>query len=104
MPTETEVLTQIIGQPKIVSTLKEAVTAAKNSENISQEMTHAWLFTGPPGSGRSNAAIAFAAALLCPKSGCDNCIDCTTAQNGSHMDIELIKTEGLSLKIDAIRE
>ena len=53
----------IIGQPQIVSTLKEAVAAAKNSEDISQEMTHAWLFTGPPGSGRSNAAIAFAAAF-----------------------------------------
>ena len=39
----------IIGQPQIVSTLKEAVTAAKNSEDISQEMTHAWLFTSPPG-------------------------------------------------------
>ena len=94
----------IIGQPQIVSTLKEAVAAAKNLEDTSQEMTHAWLFTGPPGSGRSNAAIAFAAALLCPKNGCNDCIDCTTAQNGTHIDIELIKTEGLSLKIDDIHE
>ena len=94
----------IIGQPKIVLTLKEAIIAAKNSEVTSQEMTHAWLFTGPPGSGRSNAAIAFAAGLLCPKNGCNNCIDCITAQNGSHIDIELIKTEGLSLKIDDIRD
>lgn len=94
----------IIGQPQIVSILKEAISAAKNSEDISQEMTHAWLFSGPPGSGRSNAAIAFAAALLCPNDGCDKCVDCKTAQNGSHIDIELIKTEGLSLKIDDIRE
>ena len=35
----------------------------------SQDMTHAWLFTGPPGSGRSNAALAFAAALICPEIG-----------------------------------
>ena len=37
-------------------------------------MTHAWLFTGPPGSGRSVAARAFAAALLCPSGGgCGEC-------------------------------
>ena len=69
----------IIGQPQIVSTLKEAVAAAKNSEDISQEMTHAWLFTDPPGSGRSNAAIAFAAAPLWAKNDSTDRIDCSTA-------------------------
>ena len=39
-------------------------------------MTHAWLFTGPPGSGRSVAARAFAAALLCPEGGCGHCPSC----------------------------
>ncbi len=41
-------------------------------------MSHAWLFTGPPGSGRSNAAVAFAAALQCPDQGCGTCHECHT--------------------------
>ena len=67
-------------------------------------MTHAWLFTGPPGSGRSNAALAFAAALVCRTGGCNECTDCKTALTGSHADVELIRTEGLSIKIDEVRE
>jgi DNA polymerase-3 subunit delta' len=67
-------------------------------------MTHSWLFTGPAGSGRSNAAIAFAAGLLCEKGGCGTCINCTTTIDGSHADIELVRTEGLSIKVDEVRE
>jgi DNA polymerase-3 subunit delta' len=67
-------------------------------------MTQSWLFTGPPGSGRSNAAVAFAAALLCEKGGCAICINCTSVIDGSHADIELIRTEGLSIKVDEVRE
>ncbi len=98
------VFDSLIDQDATVSILKTAVAAAKNSVDESQDMTHAWLFTGPPGSGRSNAALAFAAALLCPNSGCNNCIDCRTALRGVHADVELIKTEGLSIKIDEIRD
>ena len=67
-------------------------------------MTHAWLFTGPPGSGRSSAAIAFAAALICAEGGCGTCIDCRSAKAGGHADVEVIRTEGLSIKVDEIRE
>lgn len=94
----------LIDQDATITILKEAVKAARNNEDESQDMTHAWLFTGPPGSGRSNAALAFAAAILCPNSGCNNCIDCTTALHGVHADVELIKTEGLSIKIDEVRD
>jgi len=94
----------LIDQEHVIEILAEAVAASKDISNTSQEMTHAWLFTGPPGSGRSNAAIAFAAALVCEKSGCNNCINCTTALAGSHADVELIRTEGLSIKIDEVRE
>ena len=45
-------------------------------------MTHAWLFTGPPGSGRSVAARAFAAALLCPSGGCGECASCRQVRAG----------------------
>jgi len=98
------VFDSLIGQEDSVAILKDAVAAAKIGEDKSQAMTHAWLFTGPPGSGRSNAALAFAAALVCKTSGCGTCTDCLTALKGSHADVELIRTEGLSIKIDEVRE
>lgn len=94
---------ELIGQAHIVETLTAAVNAAVSGEE-SQEMTHAWIFTGPPGSGRSSAAIAFAQALVCKENGCGVCNDCTTAKSGAHPDVEIIKSEGLSIKIDEIRE
>ncbi len=98
------VFDSLIDQNETVVVLKAATSSAKKNDDESQNMTHAWLFTGPPGSGRSNAAIAFAAALLCPNSGCNGCVDCRTALAGTHADVELIKTEGLSIKIDEVRE
>ena len=100
----TSVFDNLIDQEHVISILREAVVAASDSTNQSQEMTHAWLFTGPPGSGRSNAALAFAAALVCRNGGCNDCTDCNTAITGSHADVELIKTEGLSIKIVEVRE
>lgn len=100
----TSVFDNLIDQEHVISILQEAVLAASDSKNQSQEMTHAWLFTGPPGSGRSNAALAFAAALVCRNGGCNDCTDCKTATTGSHADVELIKTEGLSIKIDEVRD
>jgi DNA polymerase-3 subunit delta' len=75
----TSVFDNLIDQEHVISILQEAVSAASDSTNQSQEMTHAWLFTGPPGSGRSNAALAFAAALVCRNGGCNDCTDCKTA-------------------------
>ena len=98
------VFDKLIDQDQVIHTLAEAVAASKNDLDESQEMTHAWLFTGPPGSGRSNAAMAFAAALICPQGGCGTCTDCITALNGTHADVELIRTEGLSIKIDEVRD
>ena len=98
------VFDNLIDQADTVTILKSAVVAAKNNSDESQDMTHAWLFTGPPGSGRSNAASAFAAALVCTESGCNQCVDCSTALKGGHADVELIRTEGLSIKIEEVRE
>ena len=94
---------ELIGQAHIVETLTAAVSAARSGEE-SQEMTHAWIFTGPPGSGRSSAAIAFAEALVCKSNGCGNCNECITAMSGAHPDVEILRSEGLSIKIDEIRE
>jgi DNA polymerase III subunit delta' len=98
------VFDNLIDQEAVIKTLKEAIVASKDASDNSQNMTHSWLFTGPAGSGRSNAAIAFAAGLLCEKSGCGTCINCTTTIEGSHADIELVRTEGLSIKVDEVRE
>ena len=97
------VFDELVGQSHIVSSLMDAVRASRNGEET-QEMTHAWLFTGPPGSGRSSAAVAFAAALICPEGGCGTCIDCRTAKAGGHADVEVLRTEGLSIKVDEVRE
>jgi len=97
------VYNQLIGQAHLIETLTAAVKAAASGEE-SQEMTHAWIFTGPPGSGRSSAAVAFAQALVCKNGGCGSCNDCVTAKSGAHPDVEILKSEGLSIKIDEIRE
>jgi DNA polymerase-3 subunit delta' len=103
-----DVFSDLVGQEHIIDILRSAVTAAnapqESTENSTHAMTHAWLFTGPPGSGRSSAAVAFAQALICPTGGCGACNECRSAKNSAHPDIEIIRTEGLSIKIDEVRE
>lgn len=81
----------LVGQQHAVTALQRAVAG--------DGMTHAWLFTGPPGSGRSNAAIAFAAALQCPRGGCGECHDCRTALAGTHADVTVHRTESVQLPV-----
>ena len=92
-----DVWSELIGQERAVGTLRRAV------EGHSHAMTHAWLFVGPPGSGRSNAAKAFAAALQCPSGGCGRCEDCRTTLSGAHPDVTLLRTEQLSIGVDEVR-
>lgn len=71
--------------------------------------THAWLFTGPPGAGRSTAALAFAAALLCDQPdpaarGCGHCRSCQTVLSGSHADFLHFATEKTTITIDEARD
>ena len=99
----TSVFDDLVGQEHIIELLQGAVAASRTGEE-SQEMTHAWVFTGPPGSGRSSAAVAFAQALICPKNGCGTCNDCNSAKTHGHPDVEIIRTEGLSIKVEEVRE
>ena len=99
----TSVFDDLVGQEHIIETLQGAVAASRTAEE-SQEMTHAWVFTGPPGSGRSSAAVAFAQALICPNNGCGTCNDCNSARTHGHPDVEIIRTEGLSIKVEEVRE
>lgn len=91
----------LVGQGPTITALRQAAAG--------QGMTHAWLFTGPPGSGRSNAAIAFAAALECPQAGLgpdcpETCHACRTVLNGSHADVSVIRTQKLSIGVDEVRD
>lgn len=86
----------LVGQRRVVEALSNAAQG--------HGMTHAWLFTGPPGSGRSNAAIALAAALECEQAGCGECHACHTVLTGSHADVSVIRTEKLSIGVDEVRD
>ncbi|MEY4993124.1 MAG: hypothetical protein RIS82_246 [Actinomycetota bacterium] len=88
----------LLGQPEAVSQLQQAV------QHKDQGVHHAWLMTGPPGSGRSNLAHAFAAALLCPENGCGECKSCIMAAAGSHPDISVLSTERVVISIDEVRD
>ncbi len=99
----TSVFDDLVGQEHIIDNLRSAVAASRKSPQT-QEMTHAWLFTGPPGCGRSSAALAFAQALICPENGCGTCSDCNATRTSAHPDVEIIRTEGLSIKVEEIRE
>lgn len=86
----------LVGQHRVVESLRRAVAG--------HGMSHAWLFTGPPGSGRSNAAVAFAAALQCEEGGCGSCRECRTVLKGSHADVTVVRTEKLSIGVDEVRD
>jgi DNA polymerase-3 subunit delta' len=87
---------EVVGQPDAVAELDTAAT-------VPGAMTHAWLFTGPPGSGRSVAARAFAAALECPDHGCGHCTVCHTVLSGTHSDVREVVPEGLSIGVGEMR-
>ncbi len=97
---------RLVGQQHVVELLRHAVSGAQDTLDgqPGHAMTHAWLFTGPPGSGRSTAARIFAAALQCLDGGCDHCQACRTAMRGTHADVHVVATEGLSIKVDEVRE
>ncbi|MDO5683687.1 MAG: DNA polymerase III subunit delta' [Propionibacteriaceae bacterium] len=88
----------LVGQDTAIAALRRAVAGKAHA------MSHAWLITGPPGSGRSNAGRAFAAALQCVDGGCGDCQACRTALSGAHPDVTLVRTELLSIGIDEVRE
>ena len=94
----TGVWSDLVGQSAAVAVLQRAVRGDTHA------MSHAWLITGPPGSGRSNAARAFAAALQCDQGGCGRCRSCRMVLGGSHPDVTLVSTEQLSIGVKEVRD
>lgn len=87
----------LVGQDHVVEVLRQAVADPRS-------MTHAWLITGPPGSGRSVAARAFAAALQCEAGGCGECKSCRTVLGGTHPDVTFVSTDRLVITMDEVRQ
>jgi DNA polymerase III subunit delta' len=89
-------LASLVGQDAAVHALRAA--AAKP--------VHAYLFVGPPGTGKLTAAMAFAAMLLCPSGGhCgESCETCRRVLAGVHPDVFVVEREGAALSIEQARE
>ncbi|WP_371536345.1 DNA polymerase III subunit delta' [Streptomyces sp. NBC_00466] len=107
------VQTQLAAAARDADALVTAHTERTSTDGMPKSaMTHAWLFTGPPGSGRSTAARAFAAALQCVSPdralggvpGCGFCEGCHTALVGTHADVEVVRTDQLSIGVKETRE
>ncbi|MGX9887366.1 DNA polymerase III subunit delta' [Streptomyces sp. NPDC002276] len=111
----------LVGQEKVSEQLDAAardadafVTAATTGTPPPEasKMTHAWLFTGPPGAGRNQAARAFAAALQCVSPdralggspGCGFCDGCHTALIGTHADVTTVAAVGTQILADDMRD
>ncbi len=104
-----DVFSDLVGQSEAVEVLRRAATSAAKivagQTAPTGAMTHAWIFTGPPGSGRSVAARAFAAALECERdgTGCGECHGCHTVLGATHADVRFVVPEGLSIGVGEMR-
>jgi DNA polymerase-3 subunit delta' len=91
------VFDRLVGQEPSVSLLSAAARGERTG--------HAFLLVGPPGSGRSVAATAFAAALQCAdRTGCGECEGCRATLAGSHPDVTTVVTEAVSIGVKECRD
>lgn len=111
----------LVGQQRVSEQLDAAArdadalvtaAAADAPPPDASKMTHAWLFTGPPGAGRNQAARAFAAALQCVSPdralggspGCGFCDGCHTALIGTHADVSTVAAVGAEILVRDMRD
>ena len=85
----------VVGQELALAVLRQALVTGP---------THAYLFVGPMGVGKTDAALEFAAALCCPDHGCGECDTCRRVREGLHPDVEVVAPEGSFVLVDQIRE
>ena len=95
--TMTDVFDSIYGQPRVRDFLRASVAAGR--------VTHAYLFTGPAGSNKTQAAYALASALMCENGGCASCETCEKVRRRKHPDVRYFAPEGASgYLIDQVRD
>lgn len=88
---------EVVGQEPAVQQFRRAASPGGS-------LAQAWLVTGPPGSGRSTAARAFAATLQCEEgTGCGQCQACRTVTAGTHPDVTVVTTDKLSISKEEVR-
>ncbi|MCI8537094.1 MAG: DNA polymerase III subunit delta [Oscillospiraceae bacterium] len=71
-----------------------------------RDLSHAYIISGPAGSGRRTLALCLAQALLCSGSGarpCGTCVHCRKAAAGIHPDLIRVGGDGKDVKVDAVR-
>jgi len=97
----------LTGQADAIAIFRAAaqrVPSADAGSAESSSMTHSWLITGPPGSGRSNLAFAFAAALLGPGTPDGDLAVARQVEARTHPDLSVLTTEGVIIKMDSVKE
>ena len=90
---------ELTGQEAAIASLQDAAADP-------DAMTHSWLITGPPGSGRSNLAFAFATALLQGSTASGAEAQRTAAQVAArtHPDLAVLATDRVIIAIDEVRQ
>lgn len=86
-------LARVVGQSEALAVLAASVAAP----------VHAYLFHGPPGSGKRDAALAFAAALTCPNGGDGSCMSCQDVLAGRHSDVVVVERQGAAIAVGEAR-
>lgn len=96
---------RLVGQPNAVAQLQKAASDSHGGGELKgSAMTHAWLITGPPGAGRSTAAILFAASIICENNGCGSCEDCQDILSDTHLDVTRFIPEQINITRDEAEE
>jgi DNA polymerase-3 subunit delta' len=93
---------ELVGQAEARAQVEAAARDAHGDPTAVGAMTHAWLITGPPGSGRSNLAYAFATALLSPGGAPDERVQAQVAAR-THPDLAVLASDRVTITIDEVR-
>jgi DNA polymerase-3 subunit delta' len=84
----------VVGQGPVVEQLRRAA----------RQPVHAYLFSGPPGTGKRAAALGLAASLLCPNGGDGTCSVCRQVLAEAHIDVVVVERSGAYIRVDEARE
>lgn len=86
---EPVVLDRIVGQQRVKALLRASV----------ENPVESYLFVGPVGSGKRDAALMFGAALVCANGGCGTCASCRAALAENHPDVIIIERSGAAISV-----
>lgn len=84
----------VVGQGPVVEQLRRAA----------RHPVHAYMFSGPPGTGKRRAALGLAASLLCPNGGDGTCEVCRQVLAEAHIDVVIVERSGAYIRVDEARE